>query len=69
VDETIKKKDDHVPEDLEDLVDLRVTGEQGLAGAHLGEDGADGPHIDTGGVLAASKQNFGGAVPQCNDLR
>jgi hypothetical protein len=43
------------PEDLEDLVDLRVTGEQGLAGAHFGEDAAYRPHVDTGGVLPTTE--------------
>jgi hypothetical protein len=68
VDKILKNKDEYSPEDLEDLVNFRVTGKQGLASAHFGEDGAYGPHIDTGGILFASKQNFGGAVPQCDDL-
>ena len=55
-------------EDLEDLVDLRVTREERLAGSHLGEDTADGPHVDTSGVLAATEQNFGRAVPESDDL-
>ena len=50
----MKHIDEHSPEDLEDLINLRVAGEQGLPSTHLSEDGADGPHIDTGGVLAAS---------------
>lgn len=56
------------PEDLEDLVNLGITSEQRLARAHLGEDAADGPHIDAGGVLAATEQNLRGAVPQRDDL-
>ena len=56
------------PEDLEDLVNLGVTSEQRLARAHLGKDTADGPHIDTGGVLAATEQDLWGAVPQRDDL-
>lgn len=62
-----REKED-LPEDLEDLVDLRVTGEQWLAGVHLGKYSADGPHIDTSRILAAPKQNFGAAIPQCDDL-
>ena len=57
-----------VPEDLEDLVDLRVAGEQRLARAHLREDAADGPHVHAGRVLAAAEQDLGRAVPQRDDL-
>lgn len=60
--------DGDVPEDLEDLVDFRVTGEQGLSRAHFSKYAADGPHIDTGRVLPTTKQNLRGAVPQRNDL-
>jgi hypothetical protein len=45
----------HSLEDLEDLVDLGVAGEQRLARGHLGEYAADGPHVDAGRVLAASE--------------
>jgi len=55
-------------EDLEDLVDLRITREERLTGSHLGEDAANGPHVDTSGVLAATEQNFGRAVPESDDL-
>ncbi len=59
---------DNLPEDLEDLVNLGVAREQGLAGAHLGKDAADRPHVDAGGVLAAAEQNLRGAVPEGDDL-
>jgi len=55
-------------EDLEDLVDLGVTWEERLAGSHLGEDAANGPHVDASGVLATTEQNFGRAVPEGNDF-
>lgn len=55
-------------EDLEDLVDLGVTREKRLTGSHLGEDAANGPHVNTSGVLAATEQNFGRAVPESDDL-
>lgn len=58
----------NVPEDLEDLVNFRITREQGLACAHLGKDATDGPHIDAGRVLTTTQQNFGRTVPQCDDL-
>jgi hypothetical protein len=42
------------PEDLEDLVDLRVTGEERVAlERHLGEDAPDRPHIDCCRVVPA----------------
>ena len=56
------------PEDLEDLINLRVAWEQGLSCAHLGEDAADRPHVYSGRVLAASKENLGSAVPQSDDF-
>lgn len=62
-------ENDHIPEDLEDLINLRVAGEERLACAHLGKDGTDGPHVDSGGVLAATKQNFWGSVPQRDNLK
>lgn len=61
-------ENEHTPEDLEDLINFRVAGEEWLARAHLSEDGTDGPHVDSGGVLATTKQNFRGSVPQCDDL-
>jgi hypothetical protein len=56
------------PENLENLVNLGITREQRLAGAHLGKDAADRPHVDAGRVLPAAEQNLGGAVPQCDNL-
>lgn len=55
-------------EDLEDLVDFGVTGEERLARGHLGEDAANGPHVDAGGVLATTEENFRGAVPESDDF-
>lgn len=57
-----------VPEDLEDLVNLRVAREQRLAGAHLSKNAANRPHVDAGRVLAAAEQDLGRAVPQGDDL-
>ena len=40
------------PEDLEDLVDLRVPWEERMAAhAHLGEYASDGPHVDSRRVM------------------
>ena len=57
-----------VPEDLEDLVNLRVTREERLAGAHFGEDATDRPHVDACAVLTSTEENFGSAVPEGDDL-
>lgn len=62
------KQQQYVPEDLEDLVNLGIAREERLAGTHLGEDAADGPHVNAGGVLASTEQDLRGAVPQSNDL-
>jgi hypothetical protein len=55
-------------ENLEDLVDLRVTREERLASSHFGKDAANGPHVDTSRVLTATKQNLGRAVPEGDDF-
>ena len=55
-------------EDLVELVDLGIAGEQGSLGDHLDEDGADGPDVDGGRVGLRSEENFGRAVPKGNDL-
>jgi hypothetical protein len=55
-------------EDLEDFVDFRVAREQRLAGSHFGENTADGPHINACAVLTTSEEDFGGAVPEGDDL-
>lgn len=58
----------HVPEDLEDLINFRITREQGLAGAHLCKDSTARPHVDTGGILTTAEENLGRAIPECHDL-
>lgn len=55
-------------EDFEYLINLAVAGKEGLAGAHLGEDAANGPHVDAGAVGAAAEEDFRGAVPECDNL-
>jgi len=58
----------NIPEDLEDLINLRVAREQRLARAHLGEDATDRPHVDTGRVLTTPQQDLRGTVPEGDDL-
>lgn len=55
-------------EDLEDLVDLRVAGEQGLALRHFGENAPDGPHVDARGVLLAAQEDLRRPVPERDHL-
>ncbi len=51
-----------------ELVDLGITGKERGAHGHLGEDAADGPDVDRGGVLAGAEQNLRGTIPQGDDL-
>lgn len=55
-------------EDLENLVDLAVAREDGLAVAHFGKDAADRPDVDACAVLFPAEEHFGGTVPQGDDL-
>ena len=55
-------------EDLEDLIYLGVTHEEGTLLDQLSEDAADSPHVHTKGVLLLAKEDLGGSVPQSLDL-
>ena len=57
-----------VPEDAEELVDLRVTREERALGNHLGEDAASAPNVDSDRVLLRTKEDLRSAVPQSDDL-
>lgn len=57
-----------VPENLKDLVDFRVSGEQWLPRAHLREDRTNRPHVNPGRVLASTQEDLRGAIPQRNHL-
>ena len=57
-----------VPENLENLVNLRVAREERLACAHLGKDAPDGPHVDAGRILATAEQDLGGTIPEGDNL-
>jgi hypothetical protein len=59
----------NAPEDPEDLVDLRVSWEEGLPHDHLGEDTPHGPHVERCRVVSGSEQDLGSSVPQGDDLR
>ena len=58
----------NVPEDLEDLVNLRVTREERLAGGHLSKDTADGPHVYACAVLTSTEEDLRCTVPKSDDL-
>jgi hypothetical protein len=55
-------------EDVEELLELGVAGEERLLPRELGEDAPDGPDVHRGGVVRAAQQNFGSSVPQRDDL-
>lgn len=58
-----------LPEDLEDLINLRITREQWLSHRHLRKDTSDGPHIDSGAVMTRTEKNFWSSVPEGDDLK
>lgn len=58
----------NLPEDFEDLINLRVAREKWLARAHLSKNGTDGPHINAGRVLTSTEQDLWRPIPQCNNL-
>mmetsp|Transcript_12080 Transcript_12080/g.30515 ORF Transcript_12080/g.30515 Transcript_12080/m.30515 type:complete len:653 (-) Transcript_12080:267-2225(-) len=51
-------------EDVEDLVDLAVAGEERAAADHLRKDAADGPDVNGRGVVLGAQEDLGRAVPQ-----
>lgn len=55
-------------EDLENLVNLRITIKHRLFLDELGEDAADCPDIDAETVLLLAKQDFGRPVPESLDF-
>ena len=55
-------------EDLENLVNLRISHEQWLALHHLRKDATSGPKIDSKRVCLLSEENFWAPVPKCDDL-
>ena len=54
----------HDAEDAEQLVNLRVAGEQRLPRDHLRKDASKTPGVHTRGVKLGSEQNLRGFVPQ-----
>lgn len=57
------------PENLIDLVDLRVPREHGRLGHHLGQDRPHRPQIEGRGVRLAPQQDLWGAVPDSHHLQ
>lgn len=55
-------------EDAEELVNLTISREECVFRQHLGEDATQAPNVDGGRVVARSKQNLGGSVPQSDHL-
>ena len=45
-----------------------ATGEEWLAGEHLCEHAADGPHIDCTGIFLEGEHDFWSAVPTGGDV-
>ena len=55
-------------ENLEQLINVRAAGKQWHTRGHFCKNTADGPHVDSRAVTVRSEQEFGRAVPKCNDL-
>ena len=55
-------------EDLEELIDLRVSGEEGPLCHHLNEDGTDSPDINGWRVRLGTEEDLGWPVPECDYL-
>ena len=59
----------NTPEDLENLVNLRITREEwGSLHDHLSHNATNGPHVDRRGVVPGTQQDLRSAVPQRYDL-
>lgn len=56
-------------DDLDELVDAGIAGEQRLAEKELGADAALGPNVNGGGVVGAAKDELGGTVVPRADVR
>mmetsp|Transcript_10411 Transcript_10411/g.22099 ORF Transcript_10411/g.22099 Transcript_10411/m.22099 type:complete len:417 (-) Transcript_10411:311-1561(-) len=54
-------------EDERELLKLVAAGQDRLAQQQLGEDAADGPHVDRRAVETRTEQQLGGAVPERDD--
>ena len=54
--------------DLEDLIDLGVTGEKWFLLRHFSENAAHAPHVNTKRVVLCGKENFWAPVPESDDL-
>jgi hypothetical protein len=56
------------PEDLEELVNFRVTGKQWSLGEHLSDDAANAPHVHGQGICSTAKEDLRRAVPKSDHL-
>lgn len=57
-----------MPEDVEELVDLRVAVEERPTRVQLGEDAPDAPEVESERVTRLAHENLGRAVPQSDHL-
>lgn len=59
---------DRLPENMKQLLELRVTREQSLPSNHLSENATNGPHVDSSGVMSGTKKHLGSPIPESNNL-
>ena len=57
-----------LPEDLEELVNFGISGEEGSLRDHLDENCANGPNIDGRGICLGAEENLRRPVPEGNNL-
>ncbi len=65
---TVYRMKGYVPEDFEELINLRVSVEKGPFHCHLSVDTSHTPHIHRAGVAGGSKQHLRGSIPECYHL-
>ena len=68
VDYTFNLSEDDVPEDPEELVNLRITMEEGFLGGELGKDGANTPDVYGCRVTRGAQEHLWRSVPQRHHL-
>lgn len=58
-----------LPEDLKELVNLRVSMEEWFLGHHLCKNAGHTPHVDWAGIPMRAQQDLWGSIPQSHHLR
>jgi hypothetical protein len=57
------------PKNMKRLLELRVSGKEGQASDHLGEDATDGPDVDPGGVMCGCRRTQRYPSSNCKGIK